>query len=241
MPAIEHETIPTVHPENYWLLAGYARSGAALVRTIFANCFDMPTSSTYRELKLGPEYCRLLKHKELGTGQTGQLLDNGPLLVKTHEWPHRHDCHKTGQVPHAVVIVRDGRRVLGSLRAFYAGRNGLELAWEDMIVGKHRWGSWSEWVRQWATHCTADTLWIRYEDVMREPEVWIDKLAERFKLKAVSYDLPSIDKIKKRVGKAGRSIFRKADMAGNGGMPADMEALFWQTHGWAMGMLGYDR
>ena len=120
-------------------LAGYPRSGAALIRTILLNCFGHWTASYYAEAHIGEAYAASvgLVNPPATDEDVVAIAAHQPLLtVKTHELPD----HVPNQMP-VLVIVRDGRRTLESLKAFYLERNGLEHTMTDLIMGAHRWGT----------------------------------------------------------------------------------------------------
>jgi hypothetical protein len=231
--AIESHALPRA---GY--LAGYPRSGTALVRTILSTYFKHRTSSLYLE-------------SDLNDGRFGEVVGHFPpagspqdfnrtadaqtvLFVKTHEV-----CLRSVDVP-AVIVVRDGRRVLASLRAFYAQANGTEYSWRDMVLGRHPWGDWSTWVRSWVIGCPADALWLRFEDVAGNPLLnGAAVLGRRFGLGPLVNNaaMPEF----RDLHAINPQIFRVGARVGNGGMPPEVEDLFWERHGGTMSLLGYYR
>jgi len=221
-------------------LAGYPRSGAALVRTILAHCFGHETLSSYSEAKLSDNY-----RKHLGVFGSGDLAqdgtggdvyriadDQGLLTVKTHELPDVADY----KVP-TIVIVRDARRAFDSLQSWYRQRNKVEIPMEDIITGAHKWGNWSVWIRKWVGFCHPQTLWLRYEDIMADGVKANTLLSRRFGIKPISHAIPSFS----TMHATDPDIFRCAATSGNGGMTDDQEDMFWDMHGATMTMLGYYR
>ncbi|HUU35187.1 MAG TPA: sulfotransferase domain-containing protein [Vicinamibacterales bacterium] len=221
-------------PGLAWL-AGYPRSGAALIRTILVHCFGHATGSSYDESMLGEPYCEAVRLVAwpLSLGKFRDiLLGQGTLFVKTHELPEP----GLPGIP-TIVIVRDGRRTLESLKAFYLECNAVEVTWPAMVAGQHIWGSWSDWVGGWAVAGPADALWLRYEDVMADTRGTVDRIARRFGIEPVGYEIPPFDSLQR--GSPG--IFRGCAVEGNGGMSPEVEEEFWRLHGGAMTMLGYHR
>lgn len=220
-------------PGCVWL-AGYPRSGAALVRTILAHCFGQQTASLYREDYLGETYIDAVKllNFPIDFGDLQALLAEQKLLtIKTHERPDK------ARGPSTIIIIRDGRRVLESLKAFYRERNKRDICMPYMIRGGHPWGNWSEWHREWAASAPDGALWLRYEEIMADLRGTVDRLAAHFGLTPAGYEIPRFEDLSQREP----SIFRKCDVEGNGGLSAEDEELFWRLHGGVMSMLGYSR
>ena len=213
-------------------LAGYPRSGAALVRTILAHCFGHQTASIYSETNLGEEYARALNAMGQVT-QSDRLVAlvkcQGLMTFKTHE-----RGQGIGYVP-TIIIVRDGRRTFESLKAFYAERNATDYTMMDLILGNHYWRDWTDWVRSWACNCRPDTQWLRYEDIMADVPGTVDRLAARWGLTPIAHEIPPFESLHK----AKPDIFRGCAVDGNGGMTDEEEATFWALHGSTMTMLGY--
>ena len=234
---------PIIHFEDYvqanprsdmgWL-AGYPRSGAALVRTVLANCFGHSTGTIYKEASLGPAYA---KHLRLGPTPIRNdhlealVASQRLLLFKTHDMPHPPETVPT------VVIVRDGRRTLASLQAFYGDHAHGTYTMTEMIRGDHRWGLWSAWIRAWAADAPDGALWLRYEDIMADRRTAVDQIAAWMDIPPISYEIPTFESMHK----TNPEIFRQADVTGNGGMTPEEEDLFWNLHGGTMSMLGYRR
>lgn len=221
-------------PGLCWL-AGYPRVGAALVRTILVHCFGQRTGSLYPEENIGAEYGEAMQMVRLPipTGEMEEILSRqGRFFLKTHAYPTVQD----GQVP-TIIIVRDGRRTLESLRAFYHENNAQEYSMMQMVEGHHVWGSWSKWVRAWAAQAAADALWLRYEDIMADVPRTVDQMAAWMGLNPAGYEIPPFESLHKQ----NPTIFRGCEVEGNGGMTEEEEARFWELHGGTMTMLGYWR
>ncbi len=218
-------------PGCVWL-AGYPRSGATLVRTILAHCFGQQTAALYREDYLGEVYIdavKLLSFPIEFADLSALLAEQKLLTVKTHERPDKARGMST------IIIIRDGRRVLDSLKAFYLERNGRDVCMPYIIRGDHPWGNWGEWHRAWAAAAPPDALWLRYEDIMADLSGTVDRLAAHFDLTPTGYEIPRFEDL----NRGQPSVFRKCDVEGNGGLSVDDEEFFWRLHGGVMSMLGY--
>ena len=217
---------------NMGWLAGYPRSGAALVRTILAHCFGHRTGTIYKESHIGGGYGDALKtipHMMTAFDLADMADAQTLLLFKTHSLPRPIEMLPT------IIIVRDGRRTLESLLGFYRESWGIEQTMMPLIMGEHQWGSWSAWIRAWAAAAPAGALWLRYEDIMADVPGTVDRIAGWMGVKPLGHEIPPFESLH-----AGNPvIFRGCAVTGNGGMTDDEEAAFWQLHGSAMRMLGY--
>lgn len=203
------------------------------MRAIMHHCFGGYTGSIYDERSIGERYCAAIgaPPEDMTYGELQDAAAKVPVLVKTHEKPPLSEPVPT------VVIVRDGRRACGSLKAFFRERNGIDCSMEDVIRGNHTWGGWSQWVEAWSNAACGPVMWLRYEDTMNDLRGTVDALAKAFNLTPISYELPDFESLHA----ARPGIFRKADMEGNGGMTQEEEALFWVIHGPTMEKLRYAR
>lgn len=212
--------------------AGYPRSGTSLVRLILAHCFGHYTASVYNESLTSGGFSgavRLLPHVNDLDAVEAIGAEQGLLFWKTHAC-----LTDTSPLP-AIIIVRDGRRVLSSLEQFYATFNSINLGMRDMIAGNHPWGSWSAWVRSWEQNAGPHALWLRHADVVADVPGTVDRIAARFGLKPVAHSIPAFEELHA----ADPSIWRAGDTETNGGMTLEDEQLFWALHGDAMARHGY--
>lgn len=221
-------------PYSGWL-AGFPRSGAALVRNILARCFGQTTTSKYMEATCGQAHANAVDAMEGEVSfadMAGCAERQGALFCKTHEHATQADGNRR-----TIVIVRDPRRVFGSLRAWYGDTGQGHFAMSDLIRGRHRWGSWSDWVRSWAVYAhSKDTLWLRYGELCADPiRNGAERIAERFGFKIIGREVDDFNKLRE----ANPVLFRARVLSGNGGMTAEEERLCWELHGSVAAMLGY--
>ena len=219
-------------PGMTWL-AGYPRSGAALIRTIFAHAFGHRTASLYDEDSLGPLYAEavgLIPARSTRSHIASVVRRQKLLTIKTHELPRLYEAP-------AIIIVRDGRRTLDSLHHFYREVNEICISMGDLIEGKHPWGDWSAWIRAWKAGAAPESLWLRYEDIMADLSGAIDEISEHFDIQPIARTIPPFD----RLHGHNPTIFRRALIDGNAGMTRAEESLFWDRHSKTMDMLGYPK
>jgi hypothetical protein len=141
--------------ELVWL-ASYPRSGNTFLRTILWQCFALRSASIYpTDLGGNRKLEEYVGHIEHGPDAQIRFPENGIPLFKTHE-------HAEDKNP-AIYVIRDGRAASVSLWKFY----DKSLPLENIIEGRHRFGTWSDHVRSWNPWERPNTLLLRYED-MRE-------------------------------------------------------------------------
>ncbi|MFV2033487.1 MAG: sulfotransferase domain-containing protein [Gammaproteobacteria bacterium] len=63
-----------------------------------------------------------------------------------------------------MYIVRDGRAAAISLWRFY----NQSISLQNIITGKHRFGTWAGHLNTWKPWERPDTLLIRYEDIQSD-------------------------------------------------------------------------
>jgi hypothetical protein len=137
------------HFARVGLIASYPRSGSALVRATLYQLYGRETGSIYDESERSDTFREFV-------GDVGDVVRDG-VFYKTHDRAKQPIGHPV------VVVVRDPRDVLMSLQRFYADGNNLDFCAEELIMGQHPWGDWSEWIKSWVRYAPDPTLWVRYE------------------------------------------------------------------------------
>jgi len=214
--------------------AGYPRSGTSLVRLVLANCFGQVTGSCYDETDLTSGFREAMRSVPVGATESDVRAISeaqGVLFWKTHAMLD-YDWNSP-----AIVVIRDGRRVLDSLRHFYADYGICGAGMVSLIKGNHMWGSWSEWVRSWEVFGGSDALWLRYEDIVADIPGTVGRIGSAFGLSPIADSIPAFDSLRL----AEPRIWRAGVTQGNGGMTAAEEEMFWALHGDVMARHGYYR
>lgn len=137
-------------------LASYPRSGNTLLRTVLWHCFGLKSGSVYaNDLGGNRQLEAYVGHIERAPdGRLHFPASNGQLpLLKTHGYPNDNSP--------AIYVIRDGRAACVSLWAFY----DKKLSLEDIVEGRHRFGTWTQHVDAWQPWNRPDTLLLRYEDL----------------------------------------------------------------------------
>jgi hypothetical protein len=220
-------------PGAFWL-AAFPRSGVTLARTYFAHCFGLMTGSRYEEQEnasLAYLYATNPIPEDITPGRFIMLArQQGVLPVKTHELPRPNSRVR------AIVVYRDGRRVMRSCHHFWEqfspeGSPSLPA----IIRGESIWGSWSKWIEAWQE--AEDTIWVSYEQLVKEPRKIIASLSHWLLIEPLRQSLPSF----KALHAGDADFFRSGDLDGTTALDEEDEELFWSLHGSAMRGLGYRR
>ena len=182
---------------NVIWLASYPRSGNTFLRTILWHCFGLRSASVYRNDLGGRKALEdYVGHIEHGPDGRPHFPADGLPLVKTHEYPQ-------SPAP-AIYVVRDGRAASISLWNFY----NRSLSLEDVVHGKHHFGTWADHIRAWEPETRPNTLLLKYEDIVEDLPVTLDKLSAFLKRDIRQKIIPPRNKI---AGADGRWVRKKSD------------------------------
>ena len=167
-------------------LASYPRSGNTLLRTVLWQCFGLKTGSVYSQ-DLGDNlalqnYVGHIEHA--ADGNIHFPAENANLaLVKTHGYPRN--------TAPAIYVVRDGRAAVASLWQFYQS----ELSLESVVLGQHRFRTWSEHLAAWNPWQRPNTLLLRYEDMVNHLPVVLQQLSRFLERDIRQATLPAREQI----------------------------------------------
>jgi Sulfotransferase domain len=216
-----------VWPDNTVWLASYPRSGNTYLRSILWNCFGLQTGSVYADdLRGDVAVLRQVGHFEgAAHGQFSADFLRLP-LVKTHGWPI--DNRK------AIYIVRNGRDCCHSLREFWRAEGHGNVSLNDIITGRHQFGSWSGHFLAWNPEARSNTLFLRFEQLTKDFDGTLERLAKFLEIRALSAVPP---KLVTAPG-AGPHWLSPGSTRGKA-ITRTQEALFARVHGDVMARLGY--
>src|SRR5262249_19570975 len=150
------------------------------------------------------------------------------LLIKTHG-PNE----PKGR---AIYVVRDGRASIDSYYHYHKKYAFEQPSLTEVIAGACQFGSWSEHYLAWRPNKRPNTLFLRYEDLIKKPEEIVGQLAQFLERDAGNGHLPSFEELKARAP----TFFRRGDNQDflSQWTPQQM-ALFNRLHGAVMEELGY--
>jgi hypothetical protein len=158
-------------------LASYPRSGNTYLRLLIRSAFGLRTHTLYgsgdrRSFGATPGLLEAVGH--IDDGLESQALINGAKasdhihFVKTHEEPLTDDP--------AIYIVRDGRSAIVSYWHFLNEVERVHISMEAVIEGNVYAGSWSQHYANWNPDQRPHTCVLRYEELVREPQVALDAI-----------------------------------------------------------------
>ncbi len=157
-------------------LASYPRSGNTLLRQMLNLCFAEPSYSIYNDvadIASNPEVREAVGHREY-EGEWKDFLAHATaspdrFFIKTHEAPL--DSAK------AIFIARHPYRAISSFRGYLGKIAGLDVGMERAICGDDLpFPSWGAHLDTWNPLARPDTLLLKYEDIVRDPEVVVRAL-----------------------------------------------------------------
>ena len=216
-------------------LASYPRSGNTLLRIILNHVFGLKTYSLYNDtVGVGADKAttEVVGHAflppEWSPDQT--QMDKELWLVKTHEVPQ--DDEK------AIYIIRDGREVSVSyLNYLHNYKLQEDVGLFSVIIGAVNFGSWSDHVLAWNPLERKNTLLLKFEELVANPEVHIPTIADFVEREPISKSIPTftdLHAINPTFFRSGRrdswkSVFNQ-----------DHHFLFWLLHRDVMIKYGYN-
>ena len=160
-------------------IASYPRSGNTLLRTILWNCFGLRSASIYaNDLGGNKTLEEYVGHIEYDVNGKICFPEGNIPLIKTHK-------HSTDDNP-AIYIIRDGRAACVSLWEWC----GRSIPLNDIISGRHKWGSWSSHVQSWNPWHRPNTLLLEYEDMKNDLPTTLNSISNFLKKEIINEQLP---------------------------------------------------
>lgn len=234
-------------------IASYPRSGNTYYRMLLSRIYGLKTYSVYNDpvfYDLGAS--QAVGHEQLPAPIEELSADQAFYFVKTHDLP-------ADDKP-AIYLVRDGRDALVSftnfLISFSKGRRGVSTRIKDvfyggkfrhilrdLIVSSARYGGWSNNVMGWTgSRKKGDTFVIRYEDLIADPGLWLEKSMDHFGIKRLTSDVDGNIPDFRALHKEWPQFFRKGRTGSwREEMPKALHDLFWKHHAAVMNAFGYFR
>lgn len=225
---------PLTTPIRPVWLASYPRSGNTFLRIILEKIFGLQTYSLYRvegQQAYDPS-AEALEEAPFLSRHWRHLVQNAPQArltpIKTHDLPE-------DSLP-AIYIVRDGRAAIDSYFHYHQKFAFEQPSLTEIIAGACQFGSWSSHYYGWKPTTRAQTLLLRYEELVAKPTEAIAAISKFLDLPASDQCLPGFDELKARFP----AFFRRGrneDFLSQW-TPPQLE-FFNRLHGEAMRDLGY--
>jgi hypothetical protein len=215
-------------------IASYPRSGNTFLRILLQNFFRLPTYSVYNVEGQGfadPSAGALDEPPVLPRNWRTLLCDQNTAkktLIKTHDRPEAEG--------RAIYLVRDGRAAIDSYFHYHQKFSFEKPSLTEVIAGACQFGRWSDHYRDWQPRTRANTLFLRYEDLVNSPEQLIPQIGEFLNEKPVDGRVPSFEELQRQFP----IFFRRGSNEDflTEWTPGQM-ALFNELHGTAMEELQY--
>src|SRR5579862_1358643 len=186
----------TKDARRVWI-ASYPRSGNTFLRIILESVFRLPTYSIYfveGEAHTDPSAEALDEAPKLPRDwreTLGRAEVSNPVLIKTHDAPE-------DEAP-AIFIARDGAAAIHSYFHYHRKYAFEQPSLTEVIAGACQFGSWSDHYRAWQPKTRPNTLLLRYDELVCQPELAISQLAQFLSLKPEQTRLPAFEELQKRL------------------------------------------
>lgn len=221
-------------------LASYPRSGNTFFRILLKQLYGINTPTAY----VGGDFTAFEVGKELvghvSDEWTVEEMASKPetLIVKTHRRASDH-------YP-AIYLHRDGRDSIVSYARKKTEKGGLyEDALRELITTcSSSTGTWGQNVLHWFNRQSENTVFVRYEDLVANPEQVVaqtlQKLNLRLELKLENQSAPKFEELQT----VNEQFFRRGVVGSyQDELSDEMHELFWSQpeHQEGMRLLGYER
>ena len=221
-------------------LASYPRSGNTFFRILLKHLYGINTPTAY----VGGDFTAFEVGKELvghvAEEWTVEEMATKPetLIVKTHR--------RALDTYPAIYLHRDGRDSIVSYARKKTEQDGsFDDALQELITGsKSSTGTWGQNVLHWLNRESDNTVLVRYQDLITEPERVVEQALQQLKLDVeLKIDIGAAPGFEELQTVNGR-FFRRGEVGSyKDEMPDELHELFWQQpdHQEAMRLLGYER
>ena len=174
-------------------IASYPRSGNTFLRILLQNFFRLPTYSVYNVEGQGfadPSAAALDEAPMLPRNWRVLLSEANQakkILIKTHDRPE-------AEGP-AIYLIRDGRAAIDSYFHYHKKFAFEKPTLTEVIAGACQFGGWGDHYLGWEPKTRAQTLFLRYEDLVSRPEQLIPVIGEFLNEKPANGHVPSFEEL----------------------------------------------
>jgi hypothetical protein len=175
-------------------LASYPRSGNTFLRVILKSIFHVDTYSIYDDKSdIGSDRrtTQVVGHKPLPPGFDLQKKreEKKVYCIKTHELLDK----RVDDKDKVIYLVRDGRESSLSLTKHLNIFSDSNKTIVDVVCGNTFVGMWCDHISSWEAHRRKETLLIKFEDLIEEPEMFIDKISVFLDKKPIGKKIPTFN------------------------------------------------
>lgn len=209
-------------------IAGWPHNGSTLCRQILKDSFEIPSVSCYLESELESLFPGSEKFSDKWNCDKIATHDylyehNEAFVLKTHELP-LDDCP-------AIFVYRDGRDAVVALSNFWT------LPLRNSICGIGcAFGTWSSYYYGWNPKQRPNTLMVKYEDMVLQPNDVAQDISNFFGFKQKHDYIDDFEEKKKEYP----YLFKDRIGGWKKRLKDDDLDLFWTYHGSVMKELGYE-
>jgi hypothetical protein len=217
-------------------LASYPRSGNTLLRIILNQSFGIKSHSLYDDTDdigsmegVAKAVGHISHNQDPKKFYRKALRSKKRFFVKTHDTP-------PDDSP-AIYVVRDGRAVSVSYARYNESISRTRKTLTDVVVGNVLFGPWGEHYKNWDPKTRPNTMLLKYEDLVQDPDACIRRIAGFLDLEVRN----AADTDFARFQKMYPTFFRQGTRSGWGAdVSNDEKAIFWTLNRELMTRLGYD-
>ena len=210
-------------------IAGAPHNGSTFIRQIIKKCFGVMSYSRYYEEELDFLFPG-------GSAFSRAYLENEPIRLRWLKEHKKTVIIKTHEIPvdnsPAIFVVRDGRDAVTAVSNFWK----IPIAYA--ITGQHiAFPSWSEYFWSWKPLERSNTLMVKFEDMVSDPNKVAQELSPFLGLEQTEVFVDAFEDNKKEFGQ----LFQDSGSCWQECMTDSDLDLFWNCHGNVMDLLGYKR
>lgn len=218
-------------------LASYPRSGNTFFRIFLKNVFNQKTFSIYDDkfdIGADEKTAEVVGHEFLPRDFdiTQAKKSEEIYFIKTHDLPSIVD-----EGDKVIYLVRDGRESILSYQKHLAVFSEKNVDITEIILGNVPFGSWANHVAEWTARDEENTMFVKFEKLIQNPEEIINNISSFINLKPLNRELPSFAEL----NKVNPNFFRSGETASwRRNMSLDDIALFDAIGSHMLACHGYD-
>lgn len=177
-------------------IASYPRSGNTFFRVILNSVFDIKTYSIYddkSDIGADEKTSMVVGHELLPLDFNIQKArsEEKTYYIKTHELLDKRVC----QNDKVVYLIRDGRESTLSYTKFENTFSSQSKKTMDTIKGDLYFGGWGDHVKSWSPRKRKNTFLIKFEDLVKDPSLFIEKISNFLNKKTSNKYIPTFKEL----------------------------------------------